>query len=315
MNQKYGKKTTHTCSATRYLRTVDRPSISTYFRQHWRGQQPLKQTIVLNTIVPLLLYLLLQRFLIEPLIECRDELRLALLLIIAVAYGLTIITSAVSVNRKSRIPAAVSYSAGYHLMACNSILLMAACFALFRLFDINTHGIKTPTTIKQAFSTITLSADSHVAGRHYLTGELTSSSPRLFQTYISNQPQATELVLDSTGGNICAARAIANTIIGRGLNTHVEQQCYSACTLVFASGKQRSAGTSARFGFHGYAYQSANPVLYGKIEDHQKKDAAFFSARGINQAFIEQMFTAHPTELWQPSLESLTQASFIHVVY
>jgi hypothetical protein len=288
--------------------------MTSYLRQHWLGLQPLKQTIVLNTILPLMFYLLLQRFLIEPLVESREALRLPLLLVMALAYILTIIIAAVSVNRKSRILDSVSYGAGYHVMACNSILFMAACFALFRLVDINTHGIKTHTTIKQAFSAITLFADPLNNGRHYLSGELTPSSPRLFRAYLDNHPQITELELNSTGGNIFAARAIANTIVERGINTHVEQQCYSACTLIFASGKHRSAGTNACFGFHGYAYQSANPALYGEIEDHQKKDAAFFTKMGIDQTFIDRMFDTQPPKLWQPSLETLTHASVIHTV-
>ncbi len=286
--------------------------MSSYLKNHWLGKQSLKQSLILNGLMPLAVLLTVQHTLLEPLTLNNTSLRLPLLLVMAILY-LTLITMAVvSVNRKTRIQDTLIYSAGYHVMACNTLLFMAACVAAINLVDINTHGVKTETTIKQAFTAIALSKDKTTPGHHRLSGAITPSSPRLLQQYLQQHPDLTTLILSSTGGNIFAARAMANAIKVRGINTHVNDQCFSACTLIFIGGKQRSANSSAQLGFHGYQYHLADPNLYGAVQDQEQKDAQFFANQGVPTGFIEKMFRTRPPDLWKPTTQELLTANILH---
>ena len=59
-------------------------------------------------------------------------------------------------------------------------------------------------------------------------------------------------------------------------------------------------------GFHGYqlnAYlESVDPG------EEEEKDRAAFRARGVSQAFLAQVFTAAPDEMWFPNRGGLFQA-------
>lgn len=283
-----------------------------YLKDHWLGHHSLKRSLLLNALAPVCVLLLVQHYVMEPLVQNRVGLRLPLLVTMALLYTAVLTIAAVSINRKSRIESTLIYGAGNHVMACNTFLFIAACSALVNVIDINTRGIETQTTIKDAFSAISLSADPSTPGRHYLSGEITPSSPRLLRTYLVKNPGVHTLILDSTGGHIYSARAMANAILTRGISTHVEKKCYSACTLVFISGTERSAGASASFGFHGYAYRLADAALYGAVDEQQKKDADLFLSQGVQKRFVDTMFDEKPPDLWQPPLSELKNAFVLH---
>lgn len=59
------------------------------------------------------------------------------------------------------------------------------------------------------------------------------------------------VVLNSEGGNVQAGRAIGLYVAAQGLDTQVDAQCFSACTLVFAGGVSRGWGRKACLAFMG----------------------------------------------------------------
>lgn len=56
--------------------------------------------------------------------------------------------------------------------------------------------------------------------------------------------------LDSGGGNLGAAFRANAQLKSYGVNTLVKNECASACTVLFAAGKTRSASRGANFMFH-----------------------------------------------------------------
>lgn len=60
------------------------------------------------------------------------------------------------------------------------------------------------------------------------------------------------VVLDSLGGRISGAYAMGNSIREYKVRTHVNNgdQCYSACTIIYQAGIERTAGINARFLYH-----------------------------------------------------------------
>ena len=95
-----------------------------YLKNHWFGRQSLKHTLVINGLLPLSALLAVQHYILEPLVLSRSSLRMPLLITMAVLYLAVIIMAAVSVNRKSRIQDSLTYSASFHVMACNTLTFM-----------------------------------------------------------------------------------------------------------------------------------------------------------------------------------------------
>ncbi len=67
--------------------------------------------------------------------------------------------------------------------------------------------------------------------------------------------------LNSVGGDVEAAVSIANRLRDAGSHTHVASgaKCFSACTVIYQGGVERSAGEDALFLLHYAVQKSANP--------------------------------------------------------
>jgi hypothetical protein len=68
----------------------------------------------------------------------------------------------------------------------------------------------------------------------------------------ATSPDVTRVQFDSTGGDFFAALRLARLIRDRGLDTDVgfAGKCFSACTVAFQAGRQRSAHPTATFLYH-----------------------------------------------------------------
>lgn len=119
------------------------------------------------------------------------------------------------------------------------------------------------------------------------------------------------VVLNSTGGHVQAGRAIGLFLAETGLNTRVDEVCFSACTLVFAGGVKRAVGPNGALGFHGYRFVDALQVQTVIITDIEQKDRAFLQAQGIDAAFVEQIFATSPETLWRPTKVELQAAGVL----
>ncbi len=119
----------------------------------------------------------------------------------------------------------------------------------------------------------------------------------------------TKVRLNSDGGRIFAARAIASALILHDINTEVAGRCASACTLIFMAGKQRHLRDGGQIGFHQYL-QTSGVQLLDTVEE-QKKDRAYFKSRGVSDGFISAMFQAAHQDIWFPDREELRAAGIV----
>lgn len=115
--------------------------------------------------------------------------------------------------------------------------------------------------------------------------------------------------LNSDGGRIFAARAMANALILHDINTEVVGRCASACTLVFLAGTRRTLLQGGQIGFHQYLQTSGIQVL--NTAQEQEKDRAYFKSRGVTDGFIAAMFQAEHKDIWFPDHASLKAAKII----
>ena len=67
---------------------------------------------------------------------------------------------------------------------------------------------------------------------------------------IGEAPRVGTLLIHSPGGWLREGKRMADVVRRYRLNTRVEGECFSACTLVLLAGANRSAGERARIGFH-----------------------------------------------------------------
>lgn len=145
----------------------------------------------------------------------------------------------------------------------------------------------------------------------YITGDIDYRTLTELRPLLTSHTPATTIWLNSTGGHVIAGRSIGLVIEQAGLDTTVEGQCYSACTLVFAGGKQRVLTTTATLGFHGYRYDSTQRVRTITSVEIQAKDRIFLRRRGVSTTFLDKVFNVKPENIWIPSHAELLAAGVI----
>ena len=119
----------------------------------------------------------------------------------------------------------------------------------------------------------------------------------------------TTVRLNSNGGRIFAARAIAIAMIEHNMNTEVEGRCASACTLIFLAGEKRQLLDGAALGFH--QYRQTSNIQFLDTSEEQQKDRVFFKSRGVSDSFITQMFQARHQDIWFPDNQTLLDAGVL----
>tara|TARA_R110002096_G_scaffold46032_4_gene123010 strand:- start:2922 stop:3776 length:855 start_codon:yes stop_codon:yes gene_type:complete len=172
-----------------------------------------------------------------------------------------------------------------------------------RLFDPIPEPFVDPAII-----TLPRSSDG---GEVFLNGPITLKQYNAFRD-IRDVNSLRTVTLDSQGGNIFAARGFHRLIVERGLNTNVINDCFSACTIIFIAGKNRTADPSARFGFHSYAYRFNFTGQQIDVVAEQTKDVARFQRINTPETFISKIFATPASEIWIPSRAELITANILN---
>lgn len=155
----------------------------------------------------------------------------------------------------------------------------------------------------------TMSADKTTV---YINGDLDFIHSEDLINLLKTHGNISTVELDSNGGLVYAARAIALNINKYGLNTHVEKQCNSACPIAFMAGKQRTLGEKGALGFHQYKLERLQPLQIKSITAEQTKDRAYFLQQGVSQGFLKQLYQSDHDNIWQPDRQILLKAGVIH---
>ena len=143
------------------------------------------------------------------------------------------------------------------------------------------------------------------------TGEIHLGVTPKLELLTAANPHIRLLTLESPGGNTFAARGLARVIQQFGLDTHVESECYSACTIAFIAGRKRTLGKSGRLGFHQYGIDSLYQIPFAEPAREQEKDIARFREQGIAEAFLGRIFDKGPNDTWHPMTQELVAAGVI----
>jgi len=187
-------------------------------------------------------------------------------------------------------------------------ILTVIVMAALQGFDVVSARIFVPETpVNKVASPFPLGADNRVM----LAGKINYAAYDSLVVTLAMHPDITGLSLDSKGGNIFAARAMALVLRQKGMDTVVNNSCFSACTIVFLAGRNRAIGPDGKLGFHGYAFDGPNRVQTLDIADEEARDRAVFRRIGIAADFLDRAFAVRPPALWIPSRAVLLKAGVI----
>ena len=135
-----------------------------------------------------------------------------------------------------------------------------------------------------------------------------------FKKMLAKHPESTTVAFNSNGGNVYQARGLATVIVSNGLDTYVSEDCYSACTIAYVAGKNRTISPQAKLGFHQYNMKSKILNQRFDLEKEQAKDLAYFKSRISNKIFIKKIFSSKNSDIWIPEHQELLTSGVIHKI-
>jgi hypothetical protein len=140
-----------------------------------------------------------------------------------------------------------------------------------------------------------------------LMGALGSGSAQLLERALAAAPAVRALHLDSQGGRLFEGKAIAQEVRRHGLDTFVESQCASACTIAFLAGRDRGATADAKIGFHSASLAGVD----GSDPEGTEDMLAIYRAAGMPESFLARVRATPHSQMWYPTREELVAS---HVV-
>lgn len=263
---------------------------------HWRGAYPLVFTLLVTLIGLRVLLGIVQTVVPQELIEFWVMLSVAVLL-------WQVVGTMKSAERFVR-------DTGNVLGLCFAyfLLLVTAGLAFVQTADALSAKHEPPSYDVLMGRTLPVMTQGGVVR---VDGNLDWELYGAFAHTLANNPDIQSVRLGSTGGYVFVARAMAEKIMERGLNTHVATHCYSACAVAFLAGEQRTMDRNAKLGFHQYKLESGQQPVVIDIAEELEKDRQFFSRRGLSDEFVQQVFTAAHSDLWVPDSDLLVRSGVI----
>jgi len=270
---------------------------------HWQGHHRWPVTLLVSVIAMSYAYnaalLQLPAWPAAIAIACWVITGLALL-----AWQIVGTLRAANAHLKSPVDASAAY--GGYITALVAVVLVG-----LNMLDGITRQL--PKPIPRALMSSNLFAVSldKATNSAVIQGEINYGSNAALIDLLKQHGSIKRVVLDSTGGGVFVAREVAALIKRRAMDTHVAHRCFSACTLVFMAGTNRTLGPTGRLGFHKYAFnlRVMNQAVDAAAE--QKKDLEYFRQRGVKPAFLERIFKTDHNSIWQPDQATLRAAAVI----
>ncbi|RAI59444.1 COG3904 family protein [Roseicella frigidaeris] len=140
------------------------------------------------------------------------------------------------------------------------------------------------------------------------TGAIRPGAAAILGQALDAAPEARVLHLDSPGGAIAEAVAMAQMVWQRGLTTYVRGQCASACTIIFQAGRTRLLREGASLGFHRPSSLSS-PAPLPDLAVQAERQRMLRS--GQPAWFVDRVMETPPSQLWLPSDAELVRAGIL----
>jgi hypothetical protein len=134
------------------------------------------------------------------------------------------------------------------------------------------------------------------------SGGITFGAAKDFQRFLDAMGVVQVVHLNSPGGRLQEAERIGRLLQDRKLSTYVVNECLSACTHIFLSGRERLISPEGRLGFH----QPDGPGLTMEerrtmLADEEQR----LRELGVSAGFARKAILAPPDNMWYPSVGEL----------
>ena len=139
-------------------------------------------------------------------------------------------------------------------------------------------------------------------------GGLRFGCARDFEKILAAAPDAKYVRIESHGGRVLEAEAIAKLIQTRGLNTCTFKSCLSAATLVLMAGKDRLVDQDAKIGFHMGTFPG---VPSSQLAEMNVAIASFMRSANISETFIRRVQATPASQMWYPTIKEMEAAGVI----
>lgn len=163
--------------------------------------------------------------------------------------------------------------------------------------------------------------DTEIEGDEY-PDEIVNADIDRFRAALADNPDVTELELNSSGGSVYAGQELAWIVMDYGLNTLVVGECTSACVDVFLAGSRRRMALGSKIGFHRRHW---SPEAVASYYDDQREDFGWDSPfdygswiyddtqqeifehltymidRGVAPAFAVRTMQPEAADVWYPN--------------
>ncbi|MBX3562315.1 MAG: hypothetical protein KF780_10945 [Sphingomonas sp.] len=139
-------------------------------------------------------------------------------------------------------------------------------------------------------------------------GNITQGIAGAFRQMAADAPGLERVVLSSPGGRVFEAERMAELIRARGLATHVDGECASACTMLLLAGVERTAGRNSAVGFHRVAFPGTTPA-----EDNASNDemTRYYLSAGLPRDFVRRIAATSADDMWVPTVAELVGANVL----
>lgn len=154
---------------------------------------------------------------------------------------------------------------------------------------------------------VTLSLDGR---RLHLEGPVGMGDARRVQALAARAPGLRLVELDSPGGRLKEAAALAALVRASAWQTRTVGVCESACTLIHLAGSRRQLMPGAKLGFHRASGGTLNPVL-DRLANHELERT--YRAAGLSDHLLTRAMATPPSRMWHPARDELVAGGLITV--
>ena len=283
----------------------------TYLRAHWRGEQPLLLSFWINLVAVRALLWTLPLHALSP-----DPLPMPVLPVVIAADFALFVWQIVGVVRsvENHMLDRGGMAPTWGIYAAIAVVVFAMVTQWLGFYQLTQDKPDDELFTTRMDRLHASQYDLRVADDGtslLLDGTIALGITKATAALLTQQPRIQRIELASTGGNIFEARGMAALILPLQVQTHVESECSSACTLVFMAGEERTLGKNARLGFHAYRLDSDIVMPHVDIVSEQERDRSFFLARDLDAQFLSRIFERENAEIWFPDHRELQAAGVI----
>lgn len=131
------------------------------------------------------------------------------------------------------------------------------------------------------------------------SGGINDGAAAAIDKAIGAAPRVGTLLLHSPGGWLREGKRMADVVKRYQLNTRVEGECFSACTLVLLAGANRSAGERAQIGFH--RGRSVGESAEDRAVPADREESELYRSAGLKPEFVKRIVATPNDDIWIPS--------------